>query len=123
LQAVQNHPGDGRYDGLDDATIVRLERWSGMSDEIGDLRRRMEEAAEAMDFEEAKRLRDRIALIRGGASRDEAESADTSGLTRQQPGRMGLGTSQQRVKPPEGWAPPRKPDPMTSRRSRRRGRP
>lgn len=94
-----------------------------MSDEIGDLRIRMEQAAAAMDFEEARRLRDRIAMMRGGASREEAESADSSGLTRQQPGRMGLGTSQQRVTPPEGWTPPPKPDPMTSGRSRRRGRP
>lgn len=93
-----------------------------MGDEIGDLRRRMEEAAAAMDFEEAKRLRDQIALIRGGASRQEAEKADSSGLTRQQPGRMGLGTSQQRVTPPEGWTPPARPDPMTNGRSRRRGR-
>jgi hypothetical protein len=94
-----------------------------MSDEIGDLRRRMEKAAEAMDFEEAKRLRDRIALIRGGASREEAESVDPSGLTRQQPGRMGLGTSRQRVERPDGWTPPPKPDPMTRGRSRRRGKP
>jgi hypothetical protein len=93
-----------------------------MSDEIGDLRRRMEEAAAAMDFEEAKRLRDQIALMRGGASRQEAESVDSSGLVRQQPGRMGLGTSQQRVTPPEGWNPPLKPDPMTSGRSSRKGR-
>ena len=93
-----------------------------MSDEIGDLHRRMEEAAAAMDFEEAWRLRDRIALIRGGASLEEAQSADTSGVVRQQPGRMGLGTSQQRVTPPEGWTRPPKPDPMTSGRSRRRGR-
>lgn len=93
-----------------------------MKDEIGDLQRRMEEAAAALDFEEAKRLRDRIALIRGGASREEAARADTSGLVRQQPGRMGLGTSQQRVTPPAGWAPPPKPDPMTRGRSRRRGR-
>jgi hypothetical protein len=92
-----------------------------MSDEIGDLHRRMEEAAAAMDFEEAKRLRDRIAMIRGGASRAEAEEADPSGLIRQQPGRMGLGTSQQRVTPPEGWTRPPKPDPMTRGRSRRRG--
>jgi hypothetical protein len=94
-----------------------------MSDDIGDLRLRMEEAAAAMDFEEAKRLRDQIALIRGGATRREAERADQAGLTRQQPGRMGLGTSQQRVTPPEGWTPPAKPDPMTAGRSRRRGRP
>lgn len=62
-------------------------------------------------------------MIRGGASPQEAESADVSGLTRQQPGRMGLGTSQQRVTPPPGWTPPPKPDPMTRGRSRRRGRP
>ncbi|HEX8482895.1 MAG TPA: UvrB/UvrC motif-containing protein [Allosphingosinicella sp.] len=94
-----------------------------MSDEIGDLHQRMEEAAAAMDFEEARRLRDRIALIRGGASREAAESVDSSGLVRQQPGRMGLGTSQQRVTPPQGWTRPAKPDPMTRGRSRRRGRP
>ena len=76
-----------------------------------------------MDYEEAKRLRDQIALIRGGASREEAEGVDPSGLVRQQPGRMGLGTSRERVEPPAGWTPPRKPDPMTRGRSRRRGKP
>jgi hypothetical protein len=96
----------------------------GMDDDtIDDLRRRMEAAAQAMDFEEAQRLRDRINLIRGGASREDAERADTSGLTRQTPGAMGLGTSQQRVTPPPGWKPPRKPDPMTHGHNRRRGRP
>jgi hypothetical protein len=93
-----------------------------MDDTIETLRRRMEIAAHAMDFEEAQRLRDRINLIRGGASTEEAEEADTSGLTRQTPGAMGLGTSQQRVTPPPGWTPPRKPDPMTRGHSRRRGR-
>ncbi len=93
-----------------------------MDDSIDDLRRRMEAAAAAMDFEEARRLRDRIALIRGGASTMDAEEADTAGLTRQQPGAMGLGTSQQRVTPPPGWTPPRKPDPMTRGHNRRRGR-
>ena len=61
----------------------------------------------------ARRYRDRIALIRGGASAEEAAAADTSGLRRQQPGAMGLGTSQQKVTPPKGWTRPRKPDPMT----------
>ena len=83
--------------------------------EIDDLRTRMETAAAAMDFETASRLRDRISLLRGGAT----EVGDTSGLDRQQPGKMGIGTSQQRVTPPPGWTPPRKPDPMTRGRSRR----
>jgi len=94
-----------------------------MDDRIDELRQRMEAAAEAMDFEEAQRLRDQINLIRGGASTTDAQQADTSGLTRQQPGKMGLGTSQQRVTPPEGWKPPPKPDPMTRGHNRRRGRP
>ncbi len=80
----------------------------------------MAAAAEALDFEEARRLRDRIALIRGGATIDQAEAADTAGLQRQQPGAMGLGTSQQKVTPPPGWTPPPRPDPMTRGRSRRR---
>ena len=94
-----------------------------MDDTIEDLRKRMEAAAQAMNFEEAQRLRDRINLIRGGASSEDAERADTTGLTRQEPGKMGLGASQQRVTPPPGWKPPRKPDPMTRGRNRRRGGP
>lgn len=96
-----------------------------MSAEIKKLQQRMEAAAEALDFEEARRLRDRLNLLRGGATAEEAEAVDTSGLTRQQPGRMGLGTSQQRMTPPPGWQPPKKPDPMTrttGRRSRDRGK-
>lgn len=70
---------------------------------IEDLERRMAEAAEARDFETAALLRDAIARIRSGES----------GLTEQQPGRMGLGSSQERyakaAKPL-----PKKPDLMTS---------
>ena len=91
-----------------------------MADTIEDLRERMEVAAAALDFEEARRLRDRIALMRGGATAEEASEADLSGMTRQQPGAMGLGTSQQRLEPPPGWTPPIKPDPMTKGRGRRR---
>ena len=81
--------------------------------DIEALRRQMEAAAAAMDFETASRLRDQISVLRGGG-----ESADTSGLTRQQPGAMGLGTSQQRMTPPPGWVKPKKPDPMTKGRKR-----
>ena len=91
-----------------------------MADSIQTLRERMEAAAEALDFEEAKRLRDRINLMRGGATAAEAEQADVSGLRRQKPGAMGLGTSQQSVQPPAGWKPPPKPDPMTRGRGSRR---
>ena len=80
----------------------------------------MEAAAEALDFEEAKRCRDQISLLRGGATAAAASEADFSGLTRQQPGAMGLGTSQQQMTPPPGWRPPPKPDPMTTGRSKRR---
>ena len=91
-----------------------------MADSIETLRRDMEAAAASLDFELASRLRDRINLIRGGASGQEAAAADPSGLTRQQPGAMGLGTSRQQVEPPAGWTPPVKPDPMTRGRNRRR---
>lgn len=90
-----------------------------MTDTIEDLQRRMDAAASALDFEEARRLRDRINLMRGGASPAEAAQADTSGLARQQPGSMGLGTSRQRPVPPPGWQRPPKPDLMTSGRKRK----
>lgn len=90
---------------------------------IEELRLAMEAAAAAMDFEEAGRLRDQLSLLRGGTSPDAADAPDTSGLIRQQPGSMGLGTSQQRVSPPPGWRPPVKPDPMTRGRGRRPARP
>jgi hypothetical protein len=93
-----------------------------MSDRIEELRRRMETAAAALDFEEAGRLRDQLSLLRGAPSDQAYQEADVSGLTRQQPGAMGLGTSQQRTTPPPGWKPPKKPDPMTSGRARPRGR-
>jgi len=89
-------------------------------DTLEDLQSRMAAAAEALDFEEARRLRDRIALMRGGASADQAGAADTEGLQRQKPGAMGIGTSRQKVVPPPGWTPPPRPDLLTSGRSRRR---
>lgn len=85
-----------------------------MSKALDDLRARMEAAAAAMDFEEAARLRDRYAILRGAPDADAAGEIDTSRLQRQQPGAMGLGTSDQVLKPPPGWKPPKKPDPMTA---------
>jgi hypothetical protein len=92
-----------------------------MTDALETLRLRMEAAAEALDFEEATRLRDQISLLRGQPDADLPAQLDTSRLQRQQPGRMGLGTSEQAVVPPPGWTPPPKPDPMTTT-SRRGGR-
>lgn len=83
----------------------------------------MEAAAKALDFEEGKRCRDMISLMRGGATAAEAERANLSGIERQRPGAMGLGTSRQHVATPDGWKPPAKPDTMTVGRSPRKGRP
>lgn len=83
------------------------------------LQQRMDRAVAALDFEEAARCRDMISAMRGGATAAEADAANFAGLQRQEPGAMGLGTSQQRVTPPDGWRPPPKPDPMTSGSSRR----
>lgn len=92
-----------------------------MTKTITDLQRHMDDAAQSMDFEEARRLRDQINIMRGGGAREEAEQVDTSGLTRQQPGAMGIGTNRQRVTPSPGWKPPPKPDPMV-RGTNRRGK-
>ncbi len=106
------------------ATGFVVERSVQMTLTIDALQERMEAAARALDFEEASRCRDMIAMMRGGATLAEAEAADFAGLERQKPGAMGLGTSQQSVTPPTGWQRPSRPDPMTagrSRRGRRRG--
>jgi hypothetical protein len=93
-----------------------------MTDTIRSLQRKMEEAVEALDFEEAKRCRDRISLMRGGASGPEAEQADLRGIDRTQPGAMGLGSGRGRPSPSNDWQRPAKPDPMTTGRARRRKR-
>lgn len=96
-----------------------LRRCRGMTETIATLRQKMENAALALDFEEAKRCRDMISMLRSGAAPADVAQADFDGLERQQPGAMGLGTSQQRVSPPAGWTRPSKPDPMTTGRSLR----
>ncbi len=77
------------------------------------LEAQMHAAAAALDFELAARLRNELQALR------DADAAREAGdLYRQQPGAMGLGTSQQRMTPPDGWVRPKKPDPMTKRRGR-----
>ncbi|HEY8573608.1 UvrB/UvrC motif-containing protein [Phenylobacterium sp.] len=70
---------------------------------LADLERRMNEAVEAQDFETAAALRDAIARIQSGESN----------IREQQPGRMGLGSSQERYASEGARRLPKKPDPMT----------
>ena len=95
-----------------------FERSSQVTVTIETLQQQMGAVA-ALDFETAQRCRDMINAMRGGATAAEAEAADFTGVKRQEPGAMGLGTSQQKRTPPAGWRPPPKPDPMTTGRSRR----
>jgi hypothetical protein len=92
-----------------------------MSADEDDLKRRMEAAAADLDFEEASRLRDALSILQGGSTKPAEDSL--SGWTHQEPGAMGLGTSDQKMTPPPGWTPPARPDPMTARHSRRGKRP
>jgi hypothetical protein len=82
-----------------------------------ELQRAMDDAAASLDFEAAQRWRDRLAILRQTGT----DPGEIEGLTRQQPGAMGLGTSQPRATPPPGWTKPRKPHPMTKGRNRRSG--
>ncbi|MCW2370051.1 hypothetical protein M2334_002250 [Sphingobium sp. B11D3D] len=82
---------NGSYVGV--CSLIRGRAFRGMEETLESLQHKMEEAARALDFEEAKRCRDRISLMRSGASAVDAAQADFAGLERQQPGAMGLGTS------------------------------
>jgi hypothetical protein len=84
------------------------------NDTKAELERRMAAAVAAEDFETAARLRDAIALMDGD------RPMPPSRLRRQQPGAMGLGTSEQVFVPPKGWVPPKPPDLMTTGKKRRR---
>ena len=74
----------------------------------------MEAAATALDFEEASRLRDLLSLLSGQPYEASQADFDTSRLTRQRPGEMGLGSSDQKMIPPTDWKPPIRPSPMTT---------
>ncbi|MBL8597230.1 MAG: UvrB/UvrC motif-containing protein [Devosia sp.] len=69
---------------------------------VNDLTRRMQEAAEAEDFELAARLR------------NEIEELKEPSVRKPPPGQMGLGTHVPVAAPPKGWKRPKKPDPMTT---------
>ncbi len=73
--------------------------------QIARLEDRMARAVDAQDFETAARLRDELKRLR---------DRDGEHFRRQVPGKMGLGTDQQVLAPPEGWVPPPKPDLMTT---------
>lgn len=86
---------------------------------LDDLKAQLEDAVSAQDFETAAKLRDQIDDIRRSALvRDVEDAPQASYFQRQVPGRMGLGTDQPVPKTPQGWAPPKKPDPMTANHSR-----
>jgi hypothetical protein len=93
-----------------------------MTHPLEQLRLDMEAASQAGDFEEAARLRDRLSLLRDQPDAAPSIDIDTSRLKRQEPGKMGLGTSDQVMKPPPGWKPPPRPDNLTtnSRPAKRR---
>ena len=94
-----------------------------MTETLDDLRRRMQQASADGEYELAARLRDQLSLLRGAADADAApDLTPATRLRRQQPGAMGIGTSDQRLKPPPGWKPPKKPDLMTSNLKPRGGR-
>ncbi len=88
-----------------------------MDDDLPALKRFLADAVLAEDYEMAATLRDRIEALGPQVSTDLPPSK----LRRQEPGKMGLGTSDQKFKPPPGWKPPKRPDLMTTNTKPRRG--
>ena len=85
------------------------------------LGKQMEAAAEALDFEEATRLRNEIARLKGEAPIVEGDE-ETVTVGQPPPGAMGLGTQVPVREPPKGWVKPKKPDLMTKNVKPRGGR-
>lgn len=75
-----------------------------IEDQITKLEVRIAQAAADGDFETAALLRDAVARMRSGES----------SLQEQVPGKMGLGSSQERYAPSGPRTLPKKPDPMTA---------
>lgn len=76
---------------------------------IAAFEKQMAEAVGREDYEEAARLRDAIAELRGVVKAGQPP-----------PGSMGLGTNVPVVEPPKGWTRPKKPDLMTHVKGRKR---
>jgi UvrB/UvrC motif-containing protein len=75
------------------------------------LEKQMAQAAEEMDFEEAARLRNEIARLKGETPPAESDDGTVSVTVGQPPpGAMGLGTNVPVRQPPKGWVKPKKPD-------------
>ena len=79
--------------------------------ELAELQRRLAAALAGDDAEHAAQIQREI----------DALPLPPSKLRVQVPGKMGLGTSEQAFRPPPGWKPPKKPDPMTAGHKPRRG--
>ncbi len=84
------------------------------------LEKQMQAAAERMDFEEATRLRNEMARIKGEAPVAPGDP-DTVTVSQPPPGAMGLGTQVPVRQPPKGWVKPKKPDAMTKNVKGRKG--
>lgn len=89
-----------------------------VSTDLAQIEREMLAAAERGDFESAAALRNQLLVLRHADEEGES-NADYSGLKRQQPGAMGIGTQHPRPARPAGWTPPKKPGPMTTNSGRR----
>ena len=89
------------------------------------LEKQMSQAAAAMDFEAAARLRNEIAHLRGEMPEIPKEDEDggfSTTVSQPPPGAMGLGTNVPVRQPPKGWVKPKKPDFMTKNVKPRGGR-
>ena len=80
---------------------------------VAELEKQMQEAAAALDFEKAARLRNEIDVLRGATPVREDADEVTATVWQPAPGAMGLGTHIPVAAPPKGWRRPKKPDPMT----------
>ncbi len=87
---------------------------SAIERKIAELTTAMQAAVGREAYEEAARLRDAIAELKG-----QGPTAGAPEVRQPPPGQMGLGTNVPVVAPPKGWTPPKKPDLLTSPRKGR----